>query len=154
MYSQIIGDGFVRVYICHTQEILHFKYVQLCCLVAQSCQTLSQPHGLQPTRLLSVGISQERILEWVAISLSSMCSLLYVIYTSVSLYFKKFAFYEAKETLYIFSFVNLSGTKVINISQLPCCGLKGSVDLKVISQVWFLESLTSSLSRIRRRTLI
>ena len=42
----IIGDGFVSVYICHTQEILHFKYVQLCRLVAQSCQTLLQPHGL------------------------------------------------------------------------------------------------------------
>ena len=42
----IIGDGFVSVYICHTQEILHFKYMQLCRLVTQSCQTLLQPHGL------------------------------------------------------------------------------------------------------------
>ena len=40
------------------------------CLVAQSCLAL-QPHGLQPARLLSVhGISQARILEWVAISFS------------------------------------------------------------------------------------
>lgn len=31
--------------------------------------------------------------------------------------------------------------------------MEGSVNLKVISRVWFLESLTSGLSRILRRNL-
>ena len=39
-----------------------------CCLVAKSCLTLLQPHGLWPARLQR--ISQARILEWVAISFS------------------------------------------------------------------------------------
>ena len=38
-------------------------------LVTQSCLTL-WPHGLYPARLLSHGISQARILKWVAISFS------------------------------------------------------------------------------------
>ena len=38
-------------------------------LVAQLCLTL-QPHGLWPARILIHGISQARILEWVAISFS------------------------------------------------------------------------------------
>ena len=37
-------------------------------LVSESCLTLLQPPGLYPARLLRPGISQERILEWVAIS--------------------------------------------------------------------------------------
>ena len=44
-----------------------------CCLVTKSCPTLLQPHQLQPARLL-YGISQARILEWVAISSSSVSS--------------------------------------------------------------------------------
>ena len=44
-----------------------------CCLVTKSCPTLLQPHGLQPARLL-YGISQVRILEWVAISSSRVSS--------------------------------------------------------------------------------
>ena len=37
-----------------------------CCLVAQSCPTLLQPHGLSSVH----GISQAIVLEWVAISSS------------------------------------------------------------------------------------
>ena len=43
------------------------------CLVTKSCPTLLQPYGLQPARLL-YGISQVRILEWVAISSSRVSS--------------------------------------------------------------------------------
>ena len=41
-----------------------------CCLVAKLCLTLLRLHWLWPTRLLFPWISQARILEWVAISLS------------------------------------------------------------------------------------
>ena len=40
------------------------------CLSAQLCPSLSHPRGLQPVRILCHGISQARILEWVAISSS------------------------------------------------------------------------------------
>ena len=45
-------------------------------VVVQSltCVQLLQPHGLQPTRLLSAGIFQARVLEWVAIPFSSRSS--------------------------------------------------------------------------------
>ena len=39
------------------------------CAWAQSCPTM-QPHGLEPTRLFCLWLSQVRILEWVAISFS------------------------------------------------------------------------------------
>ena len=41
-----------------------------CCLVTKLYWTLLQPHGLWRTRLLFHGISQGRILEWVAMSFS------------------------------------------------------------------------------------
>ena len=44
--------------------------VFLCCSVATSCCTLLWPHGLQPPGSSVRGISQARILEWVAISFS------------------------------------------------------------------------------------
>ena len=45
--------------------------VRLCESVSRSVIPTLQPHGLWPTRLLSVhGISQARILEWVAIPFS------------------------------------------------------------------------------------
>ena len=46
------------------------KLQNSCCLVAQLCPTLLQPHRLEPTRLLGHGISQARILEWVTILFS------------------------------------------------------------------------------------
>ena len=48
----------------------HFLAYCCCCLVSQSCPTLLRPHGLQPSRLSVHGISQAKILEWVAISSS------------------------------------------------------------------------------------
>ena len=42
--------------------------------VAQSCPTPSDPHGLQPTRLLVPGIFQASVLEWVAIVFSNLVS--------------------------------------------------------------------------------
>ena len=43
------------------------KDIYSCCvLVSKLCPTLLQPHGLQPARLPVHGISQARILEWVA----------------------------------------------------------------------------------------
>ena len=41
-----------------------------CALVTQSCPTLWDPHGLQPTKLLCPWILQASILEWVAIAFS------------------------------------------------------------------------------------
>ena len=61
----------VKLSVCRRYNTIH------CCLVAQSYLTRLQPHGLQPTRLLclgSHGISQTRILEWVAISFSRVSS--------------------------------------------------------------------------------
>ena len=40
--------------------------------VAQSCPTLSDPHGLQPTRLLRPWDFQARVLEWGAIAFSDV----------------------------------------------------------------------------------
>ena len=55
------------IYIC--------KICCCCCLIAKSCPTLLQPHGLWPARLLCPnGISQARILKWVAISFSRVSS--------------------------------------------------------------------------------
>ena len=45
-----------------------------CCLVSKLCLTLLRTPGLYPARLLRPGISQERILEWVAISFSRRSS--------------------------------------------------------------------------------
>ena len=45
-----------------------------CGLVAKACYTPLSRHGLQPSRLLCHGISQARILEWVAISFSRASS--------------------------------------------------------------------------------
>ena len=39
-----------------------------CCLIAKLCQTLLQPHELYPPSFSVHGISQARILKWVAIS--------------------------------------------------------------------------------------
>ena len=41
-----------------------------CCLVAKSCLTFLQPHGLYPTGSSVHGISQARILSWVAVFFS------------------------------------------------------------------------------------
>ena len=41
-----------------------------CCLVAKSCPTLSWPHDCSSPGCSFRGISQARILEWVAISFS------------------------------------------------------------------------------------
>ena len=42
----------------------------ICCLVAQSCPTLCDPMDCSPPGFSVHGISQARILEWVAISFS------------------------------------------------------------------------------------
>ena len=76
--------------ICLILTFIFYQNVVLCCifkdfklfksllqivlfvavLVAKSCQTLLQPHELQPTRLLCPQIFQARILLWVVISSS------------------------------------------------------------------------------------
>ena len=45
-----------------------------CCLVAMSCPTLLQPHGLYPPGSSVHGISQARIMDWIAISSSRVFS--------------------------------------------------------------------------------
>ena len=49
--------------------------------VAQSCPTLSYPHGLQPTRPSIHGIFQARVLEWgaIAFSVNSGLGILYLL---------------------------------------------------------------------------
>ena len=59
------------MYICVCVCIYVCVCVSLCCcLVAKSCPTHLQPHGLKPTGSSVHGNSQERILEWVPISFS------------------------------------------------------------------------------------
>ena len=48
----------------------HIHATQNCCLVAKLCQTLCTPMDCSPARSSVHGISQARILEWVAISFS------------------------------------------------------------------------------------
>ena len=48
----------------------HIHATQNCCLVAKLCQTLCTPMDCSRTRSSVHGISQARILEWVAISFS------------------------------------------------------------------------------------
>ena len=56
------------VYICvlWSDRKLHI----CCCLVTKLCLNLLQPHGCRPLGSSVHGISQARILEWVAISFS------------------------------------------------------------------------------------
>ena len=49
------------------KKVLSIWYLLFyCCLVAKSCLTLLRPHGLLPAWLTVHGVSQARILEWVA----------------------------------------------------------------------------------------
>ena len=62
--------------ILHTNSPLYlYMYVYVythccCCIVAQSCPTLCDPMDCSPPGFSVHGISQARILEWVAISFS------------------------------------------------------------------------------------
>ena len=49
----------------------------VCVLVMQSCLTLRDPMDCSPPGSFVHGILQARLLEWVAISFSSMCIYLY-----------------------------------------------------------------------------
>ena len=46
------------------------EFVACCCLVSQSCLTLCGPGDCSPPGSSILGISQARVLEWVAISFS------------------------------------------------------------------------------------
>ena len=59
----------MREHIWEGNAILSF-WSMCCCLVAQSCLTLCDPMDCSPPGFSVRGISQARILEWVAISFS------------------------------------------------------------------------------------
>ena len=52
------------------RDEVQLDMMNCCCLVFKSCPTHLPPHGLLPVRLSVHGISQARILEWVAIFFS------------------------------------------------------------------------------------
>ena len=52
------------------QQKLTYNCKAIVCVCAQSCSTLSDPMDFSPPGSSVRGISQARILEWVAISLS------------------------------------------------------------------------------------
>ena len=62
----------------HTKNLLDYFLIswpillyQICCLLAKSCLTLCNPMNSSPPDSSVHGISQARILEWIAISFSS-----------------------------------------------------------------------------------
>ena len=55
-----------RVLILAGQTCPNVILTNCCCLVAESCPTFLRPHGLQPGSSVN-GISQIRILKWIAI---------------------------------------------------------------------------------------
>ena len=65
--TQYVSFSFWRLFNCLHCVSLGLDY---CCLFAKSCLTLWWPHGLYPARPPVHGISQARILEWVAIFFS------------------------------------------------------------------------------------
>ena len=52
------------------RDEVQLDMMNCCCLVFKSRPTHLPPHGLLPVRLSVHGISQARILEWIAISSS------------------------------------------------------------------------------------
>ena len=68
--SGVVGSGFITYVFTYSLRWWHFLAYRCCCLVSQACPTHWQPHGLKPSKLSVHGISQAKILEWVAISFS------------------------------------------------------------------------------------
>ena len=62
----------------------HFNQLCWCCLVFKSCPTLYDPMDCSPAVCSVHGISQARVLEWVAISFSNQSTMpqLFIIYPS------------------------------------------------------------------------
>ena len=60
---------------CQTFCLTQFMFTECLLLVAKSCLTLCDPMGCSPPGFFVHGLSQARILEWVAISSSSGSSL-------------------------------------------------------------------------------
>ena len=62
----------IQYWIIILQGVIYFYcyHHHCCCLIAKSCPTLCNPMDCSPPSLSVHGISQERILEWVAISFS------------------------------------------------------------------------------------
>ena len=55
-----------------------YTYMCFCCLVAQSCPTLCILLDCSPPGHSVHGISQARILEWIAIFFSRVCMCIYI----------------------------------------------------------------------------
>ena len=79
-FSRIWGKELHFVHLCISSHFLvqpalaHCLISSCCCLVAQSCPTLCDPMDCSPPGSSVHGISQARILEWVAISFSRRSS--------------------------------------------------------------------------------
>ena len=71
MGSQRAGHNWVTSLFFPRRNCLKFFYMySCCCLVAKSCLTLGNPMNCSPPGFSVDGISQARILEWIAISFS------------------------------------------------------------------------------------
>ena len=71
-----LGIKQAAVYFCLLPYFMHWhrQYICVCAYsVPQSCPTLCNPMGYNPSGSTVHGILQERILEWVAISFSNAC---------------------------------------------------------------------------------
>ena len=70
MGSQRVGHNWVTSLFFPRRNCLKVFYMYSCCLVAKSCLTLGNPMNCSPPGFSVDGISQERILEWIAVSFS------------------------------------------------------------------------------------
>ena len=99
------------------------KYLQCCCLVAKSCPTLFGPVDSSPPVSSVLGISQARILEWVAISFCRGSSWpriqMFVSCTGRRILY----LWAAREALrYLQNICLLKGAWVCRVCQLPLKG--------------------------------
>ena len=69
-YSQMTQISLSKVLV--SEKFSWHSIFTLCCLVAQSCPTLRNPVDCSPSDFSVHWILQARILEWVAISFSSI----------------------------------------------------------------------------------
>ena len=73
MCVHVFVKGIIENNICLRIKRKSLSRLPSCCLVAQLCPTLHNPMDCSPQASSVHGISQARILEWVAISFSRSC---------------------------------------------------------------------------------
>ena len=77
MHFEDTNTGVKRSRVISNFKMYMCVCVCVCVLVAQSCLTLCDPMDCSPPGSFVHGILQAKLLEWVAISFSSICIYLY-----------------------------------------------------------------------------